>query len=1124
MKKNKTLALVLMMLMLVSSMFTNVTFAASSVNVVIGNAQGAKGASVTVPVSIQGLTSGINNCDFRLAYDANAMELEEAVPGSIVPNAVTNFFAYSARPGIISFLFSDSTQGSFQISSNGVFTNLKFKIKDSAEPGSYGVKLDHIGSFSDKNLTKIDANFTSGSLTLKQDEEVATPTPVSGDKLNVSIESVKAVVGQSVTVPINFRNMPRTGINNCDFRLQFNSDVFDIENVAPGPIIVNPTMDFYSYVKSNGLVSFLFCDSTIGSNQINKDGLFASVKLKVKSYAKPGEYKIAFSKIGSFSDKDINAVPVSANEGTLAISSDDQTSTVTPTATPTPTTSEQENKASIEIGSAFGASGDEVTIPVKLTTVPKNGINNCDFKLSYDSNALQVVGVEPGNIIPSSISDFVANYSKTGIISFLFSDSTQGSNPISGSGVLANIKVKIKSGANQGEYPVKLSSIGSFSSKNMVPVTATFADGKVTIEAIPSPSEPAVETVTPAPTPTSKPVTENMDIIIGNVNGEAGDVVTLPIKFANVPAQGINNCDFKLSYDSSALEVTGASAGSIIPNALANFISNTNTAGLISFLYSDSTQGAYPIVKDGEFSNITVKIKENAPAGEYQIKCCNVGSISSKNMVKVNADLSAGGVTVTKAQNTPTATPTYTPTAVPSALKVKVDVGNVTGMGQEVTVPINFSNVPEQGINNCDFKLSYDSNALSVIGVEAGDIVTIPAANFVANNDNNGTISFLFNDASQGQNLIIKSGVFANIKFKILNPSLVGNYPITINNVGAFSSKNMVRIDPQFNGGKVTVIPVKNTETPTSTPTLEPTATPTATPTPVITAQKVVVDIGSAKGNAGETVDVPISFKGVPASGINNCDFRLLYDKDALEVLSVTPGSIVQLPAANFFSNKDIPGYISFLYNDVTQGSMQINSDGQFAVIKVKIKDTAASGDYNISLSRVGSISDSKICPILPAFNTGVITVSSAATPLPTPTPVASGFSVVIGDFSGSAGDTVTVPVSFLGFNGEHLNNCDFRLSYDTKAMEVLSVDPGLITTLPVANFSSYTGTQGTISFLFNDATQGSLPIKENGIFANITLKLKTNITSDSNGIKIDKIGSFSDSSFNPINANVVIE
>jgi hypothetical protein len=65
-----------------------------------------------------------------------------------------------------------------------------------------------------------------------------------------------------------------------------------------------------------------------------------------------------------------------------------------------------------------------------------------------------------------------------------------------------------------------------------------------------------------------------------------------------------------------------------------------------------------------------------------------------------------------------------------SSSSLQVTIGRVSGSaGTEVIVPITLYNVPKSGINNCNFSLEYDTNALEFKSMEAGAIVTLPVAN-----------------------------------------------------------------------------------------------------------------------------------------------------------------------------------------------------------------------------------------------------------------------------------------------------------------------------------------------------------------------------------------------------------
>lgn len=60
----------------------------------------------------------------------------------------------------------------------------------------------------------------------------------------------------------------------------------------------------------------------------------------------------------------------------------------------------------VKVGSVQGSAGTTVKIPVELSGVPAKGINNSDFVLTYDPSVLEVVEVEPGDIIKGGSLDF----------------------------------------------------------------------------------------------------------------------------------------------------------------------------------------------------------------------------------------------------------------------------------------------------------------------------------------------------------------------------------------------------------------------------------------------------------------------------------------------------------------------------------------------------------------------------------------------------------------------------------------------------------------------------------------------------------------------------------------------
>ncbi|HEX9060792.1 MAG TPA: cohesin domain-containing protein, partial [Clostridia bacterium] len=483
-------------------------------------------------------------------------------------------------------------------------------------------------------------------------------------------------------------------------------------------------------------------------------------------------------------------------------------------------------------------------------------------------------------------------------------------------------------------------------------VTPTPVDSTPTpVKVIPTPVNvtPTPASATPTPFPTGFAAT------IGTVKGAVGDTVLVPVTFNKIPS-GINNCDFSITYDSTALSLTSVDAGSIVTNPTVNF-SSSLSSGKAVILFTDETQGTQPITKDGVFANLSFKILSNTGS---VVKLGAVGAFSDVNLKDINVAFSSGRVDV----GGPDATPD--PTGLAAA------IGTASGqIGDTVTVPVTFSNV-SSGINNCDFTLSYDSNNVELSAVNAGDIVTNPSVNFTSN-VSNGKAVILFTDETQGTQPIAKDGVFANLTFKIkgsADAKLAS--AIKLGTLGAFSDVNLNDIKVSFTSGAVMIgVPATSTPSATPVPSVTPTpcvtSTPTVTPTPV--GKKLVATIGKVFGAVGDTVTVPVGFSGSP-SAINNCDFSIVYDSTKLDFVSAAAGDIVTNPSVNFTTSQS-GNMVVILFTDETQGTQPITKDGVFANLTFKVKGAA-----DVKLGEIGAFCDTSLTDIPVAFVDGSVNIA----------------------------------------------------------------------------------------------------------------------------------------------------
>ncbi|HEX9060017.1 MAG TPA: cohesin domain-containing protein, partial [Clostridia bacterium] len=164
--------------------------------------------------------------------------------------------------------------------------------------------------------------------------EPAPPsTPIPTD-FTVEIGKVSGCIGDTVTVPVTFKNL-KENIDACDFVLSYDRNSVELKSIEAGSIVANPSVNFDSNNYSGNIV-FLFADETLDEYPIKKDGVFANLVFKIKS----GASKIWLSKLGSFVDKNCMEMSVNFTDGAIICSTPIPSTpppTPTPSITPIPT-------------------------------------------------------------------------------------------------------------------------------------------------------------------------------------------------------------------------------------------------------------------------------------------------------------------------------------------------------------------------------------------------------------------------------------------------------------------------------------------------------------------------------------------------------------------------------------------------------------------------------------------------------------------------------------------------------------------------------------------------------------------------------------------------------------------
>ncbi|PYG86532.1 carbohydrate binding protein with CBMX2 domain [Ruminiclostridium sufflavum DSM 19573] len=595
---------------------------------------------------------------------------------------------------------------------------------------------------------------------------------------------------------------------------------------------------------------------------------------------------------------------------------------------------------------------------------------------------------------------------------------------------------------------------------------------------------------------TVKPIDDkSLNVTIGTAAGKSGDTVTVPVSFANVAKVGnVGTCNFYATYDTSLLEATAVSAGTIVANAGVNFSSSINN-GTISFLFLDNTIGNELIKTDGIFANVTFKIKSTTKEVTTPVAFKAGGAFGDGNMSKLaSVNLIDGSVVI----NGPVQGPTISPASksftqgMSSDLKVTLSDAStfkgITGLtegtdfslaGSIVTVLKSYLNGLPSGTKTLTFDFgtagkatltltitAQDTKNLNVrIGTAAGksgDTVTVPVsfAN-VAKVGNVGTCNF-----------------YATYDTSLLEATAVSAGTIVTNAGVNFSSS--------INNGSISFLFLDNT-----------------IGNELIKADGIFANITFKIKSTAKEVETPVAFKTGGAFG---------------------DGSMTKLAAVNFIdgsveinmnSNKPSisPAAKSFVKGTASDINITLTPNGNtfkgITGLKEGTDYTVSGNSVTILKSYLNSLAEGTKVLTFDFGVEGNPVLTLTVNPIDT-----KNLNVSIGTASGKAGESVTIPVSFA--NVSKVNNvgtCNFYVTYDTGLLEATAVSAGTIVTNAGVNFSSSINKDGSISFLFLDNTIGNELIKADGVFANITFKIKDTTKEVSTPVAFKAGGAFGDGS-----------
>lgn len=216
---------------------------------------------------------------------------------------------------------------------------------------------------------------------------------------------------------------------------------------------------------------------------------------------------------------------------------------------------------------------------------------------------------------------------------------------------------------------------------------------------------------------------ETVQISVGKISANAGETFSVDVSLKNIPANGIQCCDFAIKYDSSLVTIDSVEAGELANTAaveddpsssiLSIFGSSiVNENGLTSLCWSTSLDdSSYWLNGEGVFCTLTGTVAEDAtgtislevvpgsrntyPGSDVEIEVISVGYLQNKDVVRYAVDIENGEITVGGSATSTDAL------KGDSNVDGKVSIADAVFIMQALSNPNDFK-MTEQGAKNAD--------------------------------------------------------------------------------------------------------------------------------------------------------------------------------------------------------------------------------------------------------------------------------------------------------------------------------------------------------------------------------------------------------------------------------------
>lgn len=210
----KSIALIMAVLVVMTTLLSNAAFAANDPAFVVSNATGKPGDTVQVTVSTEN-NPGIVSLKVLVGYDANVLELVSATKGAEFSD--TSFGPTTKNPFNILWDYSHSYE---DITTNGVVATLTFKILDTATAGKSDITLTYDpNDVYDVNMDNVTFTTVAGSVTVEGSGEnyaVKFPEATNSNGANIRLATEDTAAGLRFAATLAKETLGIEGVYSYD--------------------------------------------------------------------------------------------------------------------------------------------------------------------------------------------------------------------------------------------------------------------------------------------------------------------------------------------------------------------------------------------------------------------------------------------------------------------------------------------------------------------------------------------------------------------------------------------------------------------------------------------------------------------------------------------------------------------------------------------------------------------------------------------------------------------------------------------------------------------------------------------------------------------------------------------